>query len=354
MASKWMIYGAYGETGRLIVEHAIRAQHRPILAGRDATRLRALAEKYNLEWRAFDIDRAPGSMSGVSLVLNLAGPFLNTGEALIRACLGAKAHYLDISNELPAYQTLRRYDAQARQQGIALIPGVGFGVVPSDMLSQYVTQSLPNPVALHIAMLAENGRNTSGAIRTTLDVIRRGGWVRREAKLAPARLGSHLRKVRFPEGERSLILAPLGDLETSYWSTGVPNITTYIQASAQVAPVMAIVMPVLRQLIRIPMIRRRLEGKGPSPSGSPEVPDRGSGAGATKPSYVWVSAIDATGKQVEAWLQMGNGLAFTAAASLLAVEQTLQTRPSGALSPAMAFGVDFVLRIPGVTRLDSV
>lgn len=30
----WMIYGAYGYTGRLIVEHALSRGHQPLLAGR--------------------------------------------------------------------------------------------------------------------------------------------------------------------------------------------------------------------------------------------------------------------------------------------------------------------------------
>src|SRR5215813_13399802 len=34
----WMLYGAYGRTGRLIVNEARRRGHRPILAGRDAAK----------------------------------------------------------------------------------------------------------------------------------------------------------------------------------------------------------------------------------------------------------------------------------------------------------------------------
>jgi hypothetical protein len=40
------------------------------------------------------------------------------------------------------------------------------------------------------------------------------------------------------------------------------------------------------------------------------------------------------------------GDAFTATASIRAVEETLARSPSGALSPAAAFGADFVLTIP--------
>ena len=351
MTSNWMIYGAYGDMGVLIVEQALQRKQRPVLAGRNAAKIRTMAEKYGLEWRAFEISQAQQHLTGISLVLNIAGPFSTTSELLVKACLDAKVHYLDIANELPSFQMMKSYDVQARQAGIALIPGVGFGVITTDMLSSYVAQKLRNTVALHIAMLAVNARSSGAATRTTFDIIRRGGWVRRDGKLIPARLGSHSRKVRFPEGERTLILAPLGDLETSYWSTHVPNITTYIETAAQTAPFMGIIMPLLRQLLRVPAIRHRLEGSGASQSGTA---DKVIPAAMVKHSYVWVSAADAAGKQVQAWLQMGEGLAFTAAASVLAVEQTLKDGPCGALSPAMAFGVDFVLNIPGVTRLDTV
>ena len=34
----WMLYGAYGFTGRLLAAEAVRRGHRPVLAGRDAAK----------------------------------------------------------------------------------------------------------------------------------------------------------------------------------------------------------------------------------------------------------------------------------------------------------------------------
>ena len=42
------------------------------------------------------------------------------------------------------------------------------------------------------------------------------------------------------------------------------------------------------------------------------------------------------------------------AASVRAVEETLARSPSGAVSPAAAFGADFALTIPGTTRTDTI
>src|SRR5689334_19474570 len=99
----WMIYGAYGFTGRLIVEEAVRSGHRPVLAGRDAERLKALAEPLGLEVLPLSLDD-PASLraaaQSTSLIFNAAGPFSETGPKIIETCLKAGTAYADISGEL--------------------------------------------------------------------------------------------------------------------------------------------------------------------------------------------------------------------------------------------------------------
>ena len=46
--SNWMLYGAYGTTGRLILDEALRRGHRPLLAGRDSVQLSALRQATGL------------------------------------------------------------------------------------------------------------------------------------------------------------------------------------------------------------------------------------------------------------------------------------------------------------------
>ena len=69
------------------------------------------------------------ALAGVGLVLNAAGPFLHSAAPLAQACLAAGVHYLDFSNELQAFRTLCDLDDQARQAGVTIMPGVGFGVI---------------------------------------------------------------------------------------------------------------------------------------------------------------------------------------------------------------------------------
>ena len=39
----FLVYGSYGYTGKLIIEHAVKEGFHPILAGRDENQLRAQA-----------------------------------------------------------------------------------------------------------------------------------------------------------------------------------------------------------------------------------------------------------------------------------------------------------------------
>src|SRR6186713_1188357 len=58
--SGFMIYGAYGYTGELIARQAVRRGHRPLLAGRQGSRLAALARELGgLPWVTVALDDPP-------------------------------------------------------------------------------------------------------------------------------------------------------------------------------------------------------------------------------------------------------------------------------------------------------
>jgi short subunit dehydrogenase-like uncharacterized protein len=73
-----LLYGATGYTGRLVLDAALAAGIRPVLAGRSERRLATLAEPRGLSYRVADIDD-PGALvlalEGMRAVLHAAGPF---------------------------------------------------------------------------------------------------------------------------------------------------------------------------------------------------------------------------------------------------------------------------------------
>src|SRR5262245_13802200 len=54
----WMLYGASGYTGVLLAEEASRRGLRPLLAGRSEAKLRPLAERLGMPFRAVGLDDA--------------------------------------------------------------------------------------------------------------------------------------------------------------------------------------------------------------------------------------------------------------------------------------------------------
>ena len=320
----WMLYGAAGYTGTLIAEHACDRGHRPLLAGRSAPRIVALAERLDLPHRELSLDdpaALSAALSGVYLVLNAAGPFLHSAAPLAEACLAAGAHYLDIGNELRAFRTLYELNHRARQAGVAIIPGVGFGVIATNCLARYVSDKVGGADQLEVASRAAVARAGPGVAASRSENLPFGGWIRRAGRLEPAPLGSGVITITFPDGPCSIMPLPTGDLEAAFQATGAREVTAYAAV--------------------------------PGPQ-NPQAPDTGTAGSPAYLSFGWARASSRDGATAEAWLQTGESYAFTAAVAIRAVEETLARRAHGAVSPASAFGADFALTIPGTTRTDTI
>ena len=350
----WMLYGATGYSGELIAEEAVRRGHRPVLAGRSEEKLRPLAARLDLPFRAFSLEDGAGirrALEGVPLVLHAAGPFIHTAAPMREACLEAGAHYLDITGEIPVFRASFKRDREAREKGIVILSGVGFDVVPTDCLARYVAERVGGtPRSLDIAFAAI-GQASAGTMKSALEGLPHGGWVRRGGHLVPWRIGRGATQIRFDDRTRTAVPIPWGDLETAFHSTGAPDITTYMSVPPSQARVQMIAGPLLPFALKAKPLRalahRLIERnvKGPDEA-----------ARARGRSHVWARATDAQGRTEEAWLSTLEGYAFTAAAAVRCVEKTLDPAftPRGALTPSRAFGADFVLELPDTRRFDSL
>ncbi|MBZ0291966.1 MAG: saccharopine dehydrogenase NADP-binding domain-containing protein, partial [Anaerolineae bacterium] len=224
----WLIYGAYGFSGQLIAEEAVKRGYRPLLAGRSEAKLAALAHRLGLPYRAFSLDHlteVTRILGGVQLVLNAAGPFIHTSDPMLKACTLAGVNYLDITGEYPVFERTFTFDEAARRQGIALISGVGFDVVPSDCLALHVAQQLPEADQLEVAIHGLT-RMSVGTAQSGIELAAAGGRIRRAGKLVRYPLGVGVKPIRFANGVHAAMPIPWGDLATAYRSTGIPNITT--------------------------------------------------------------------------------------------------------------------------------
>jgi short subunit dehydrogenase-like uncharacterized protein len=165
-----------------------------------------------------------------------------------------------------------------------------------------------------------------------------------------------VRNERFSDAERPVMPIPWGDLETAYRSTGIPNITTYMAVPPKLAaalskgwPLAAVGMPALRALLGTEPIKRAIQRAIGTRIKGPDEQARRAGH-----SYVWARAAASDGRAAEAWLEAVEGYDFTARAGVRIVERLLAQPLCGALTPAQAFGPDFVLEIEGTKRYDRL
>ncbi|WNG14640.1 saccharopine dehydrogenase family protein [Cystobacter fuscus] len=246
MTGKLLIYGATGYSGRLISQQALASRLDFEVAGRDAARTRALADRLGVGSRTFSLDDADAlrrGLEGVHSVLLCAGPFSHTARQVMEACIELKVHYLDITAELGVFSFAESKSEAASSAGIMLLPGVGWDVVPSDCLALHTSRRVPRPHRLRLA-LKHFGGISRGSARSAGAILQLESLVREEGQLvastAPAR-----ESFDFGEGPEDCLRMPMGDLITAWKSTGVPNIEEFAQVglTALAAPPDPMTMP---------------------------------------------------------------------------------------------------------------
>jgi short subunit dehydrogenase-like uncharacterized protein len=347
--ARWLLYGAYGYTGELIAAEAVKRGHRPTLAGRSADKIKPLADRLGLPFVAVGLDDASAlrrALEGHSLVVHGAGPFIHTALPMVQACLEVGAHYLDITGEIPVFEQSFAHDEKARARKVAIMSGVGFDVVPTDCMARHVVERVPGARVLELAISPVDAPS-AGTVKSMVEGIPKGGAVRREGKLVPWPMGKGARRIRFSNGERWALPIPWGDLSTAYRTTRVPNITTYMAMPRGQVRFLSVAGRVLPLLLKPASIRRAINRQIEKRVKGPDEATRNS-----ETSRVWARAEDGAGNSAEAWLDTPESYAFTAVSVVRCVEKTLALGPSGALTPAGAFGADFVLEIPGTRRTD--
>ncbi len=349
MTGPWLLYGANGYTGELVARLARARGHRPILAGRGAAEVCALAEELQLERRLFVLDepaRVDDAVWGMSLVLHCAGPFSRTARPMAEACLRTRTHYLDITGEVGVFEELAARDAEARAATVMLLPGCGFEVVPSDCLAVHLKARLPGARRLALAY-ATSGGVSRGTATTAIEGLGRAGLVRRGGVLTPVPSAWKTRRIDFGDGPRAAITLPLGDLTTAWHSTGIPDVETYFAAPPEVRA-LAVAARYAGPLLGSDTVRRHLTARVRAGAPGPSAEERRRGRG-----VVWGEVEDDGGRRATSRLATPDGYTFTAHAALAVVERVLAGQaPAGFQTPGKVYGPDFVLGIEGVTRTD--
>jgi short subunit dehydrogenase-like uncharacterized protein len=345
-----LIYGSYGYTGQLIANLAEQYGIRPILAGRNQSKVSEQAKPLGFTHRTFALEDDAAIDEGlrdVDVVLHCAGPFSQTSKPMADACIRNRVHYLDITGEIEVIEALAARDAEARVAGVMLMPGAGFDVVPSDCLALHLKENLPD--AQHLMLgIRGTGPLSHGTATTMVEHRARGGLVRRDGKLVKVPTAWRTRLIDYGDGKpRTAITIPWGDVATAYRTTGIPNIEVYAavpKATRYAAVAARYVGPLLATSLVKKLLKQRIDAR---PAG-PDHAELTQGA-----SYVWGRVEDDNGKVAEARVRGPNGYTLTAHSALLILRRVLAADFSaGFQTPARQYGANFILEVPGTARSD--
>lgn len=347
----FVVYGAYGYTGSLIARAAVERGLEPVLAGRDRDRLSDLAIQLGCDHEVVALDEPmvlDMLLEDARAVLHCAGPFVHTAQPMVDACYRTGTHYLDITGEIPVLASLTQQDERAREEGIAVLPGVAHDVVPTDCLAAHLDQRLPDATSLDLAFEASGGLSP-GTAHSLVEHIDAGGAVRRDGRIERVPLAHERSEIDFGWGndDRTVAAIPWGDVVTAYHTTGIPNVTVsmamppstirWYRLAGKLGPLLG-TAPLQRLLHWL--VDRRVEG-----------PDERTRAETA--SYVHGVVEAADGQRAAARLRCPNVYRTSVDTAVEIAARVLDDPPeSGFRTPAGVYGPDLILEATDAERED--
>jgi short subunit dehydrogenase-like uncharacterized protein len=347
MSDQIWVLGATGRSGRGIAELLHASGHKLVLAGRDPSRLRALADRLG------GADTATGSLDALltqlrdaapAVVVNTVGPFARTTARVIEACPPG-THYVDIANELPAFeQALAQHDA-AVDRGSTLVTGAGFGVLATESLVARMCERWPGPARVRVDAIAslavEEGLIGSALAGSILDGLPDGGRQVERGRLVRAALAGQRQRLTTPDGDAvTTTLLPTGDLLAAWRTSGAGSV---VSGSAMLpgGPVVRALLPAVSLLARASVLRHFAVDRLAKVRIRAQRMERRSSWGHC--AMEWPD-----GTRREGWLRLGDAGEFTNAATAEVARRLAgQDVAAGAYTPAALFGPSLAVDLGG-------
>lgn len=221
------VYGAGGHTGRFVVNEVLRRGLRVVAIGRDASKLPA-----GVEARVATVDDPAAlteALRGCGVVINCAGPFLDTAAPVIEAALRAGCGYVDVTAEQASAEAVfERFDAPARAAGVAVIPAAGFYGGLADLLASALATIGPVD-DLNIAIALDHWWPTEGT-RKTGERNQVPRVVLQEGRLVRMPTPAARREWMFGvgHGAQTLVELPFSEIVTIARHLGVRNVRSWL------------------------------------------------------------------------------------------------------------------------------
>ena len=151
----FVIYGATGFTGKLVVEYAINQYNNNdeiswAIAGRNNEKLEHIQEKYNLPSEigkivvdSNDQNSIDEMVSQTRCVLTTVGPYQLYGEKIIKTCISSGTDYVDLCGE-PGFmhKIISECSNEAKETGARVVFSCGFDSIPFDLGVLFVQEQV--------------------------------------------------------------------------------------------------------------------------------------------------------------------------------------------------------------------
>ena len=188
----FVIYGATGFTGKLVVEYAIKQYSNNnevswAIAGRNNEKLEHVQEKYNLPSDigkivvdSNDQDSIDEMVGQTKCVLTTVGPYQLYGEKIVKTCISTGTDYVDLCGE-PGFmhKIISECSAEAKETGARVVFSCGFDSIPFDLGVLFVQEAVMSKLNKYApsvrgrvrAMNGEFSGGTAASMKATMAAL---------------------------------------------------------------------------------------------------------------------------------------------------------------------------------------
>src|SRR5215468_8729262 len=349
MPGRIVLYGATGYIGGLTARAMVAAGARPVLAGRDQGRLKAVAARLVRPGEGIELETAVAGIDSPEplrqllgagdVLVSTAGPFMKVGRPVLAAAVDAGAIYLDSSGEPPFIRgVFEEFGPRAERTGAVLLTAFGYDYVPGNLAGALALEAAgPAATRVQVGYFVRGNiqKGTSAGTRASVaGVLLEPGYAFRGGRVVGERTAAHVMSFTIGGRRRPATVgtgggpaqAPLAEVGVYLgWYGAATRFIHYASALATTVD-------------RLPGVRRAFDQQARRIQRSRAGP-------ATREairSDVVAVAGDASGATLAAaHLTGGDPYSFTAPMLAWAAGQAAAhgVRPSGALGPVEAFGL---------------
>jgi len=350
MGARIVLFGATGFTGELTARALVARGARPLLVGRDAARVGALAAELGAESAVADASGPRGAAALEALLqrgdvlVSTVGPFLRWGEPAVLAAIRAGAHMLDSTGEPPYIRMVfERHGPAAADAGSVLLTAMGYDYVPGNLAAALALREAgERAVRVDVGYFVAGdraGQFSGGTRASAAGMLAEGAYAFRDGRLVSERGARHVRSF---DGRPAISVGATEQFSLPRVHPGLRDVGVWLGWFGPASRPLQALSGATALATRLPGVRRAITSTaGRLVHGSTGGPDAETRAAAR--SEIVALASDAGGRTLATVrLQGASPYDFTAGmlawGAMRAADGALSGR--GALGPVEAFGVD--------------